>query len=247
MRMLVPLVAAIAAVSTVATLHSLPAFVAAGRIRRRFQPRSTADATSAMSAVTRPGLPFRSIGPFRRSVMQRRRLVADRRVPELLDRVVRQLRSGATMTFALQRVGTASEDPDARRLADELRRGRPLPSAIDTWRSDSPLPNRRLASVALELASVSGGASARVLDGVAESLRDRVALEREVSALSSQARASAVVLVLAPFAFSIFAAAIDPRILGVLASPIGVVCIGIGVLLDLCGAWWMSRLIGRPR
>ena len=246
MNLLTPVIASIAAVSVAWSLHSLPSVVAAGRIRRRFPGPPAGPKHGAMSVVPRASSSW-PLRRFDRSLVQRRRQVADRRVPDLLDRVVRHLRSGATLSHALQRVGRSSEDPDVSRLAEELRRGRPLPRALATWRSDDPLPNRRLASVALELASTTGGASARVLDGVAESLRDRVALEREVSALSSQARASAVVLVLAPFAFAVFAAAIDQRILTVLASPIGIVCVTVGVLLDLSGAWWMSRLIRRPR
>ena len=87
-----------------------------------------------------------------------------------------------------------------------------------------------------------------MLDGVAASLRERVALEREVSALSSQSRASAVVLVVAPVVFAAAAAVVDDRILNVLVGrPIGWACMGLGLGLDALGAFWMARLIGRHR
>jgi tight adherence protein B len=105
-----------------------------------------------------------------------------------------------------------------------------------------------LTATALELASTAGGASAGVLDGVAASLRERIGLEREVAALSSQSRASAVVLVVAPVAFAIAAAMVDHRILQVLVGrPIGWACIGVGLTLDLIGGLWMARMIGRHR
>ena len=86
------------------------------------------------------------------------------------------------------------------------------------------------------------------LDGVAASLRERVALEREVAALSSQSRASAAVLVIAPVVFAVAAALFDHRILEVLVGrPIGWVCMGLGLGLDGLGALWMARLIGRHR
>ncbi|MCE2807319.1 MAG: hypothetical protein LW869_02570 [Actinobacteria bacterium] len=74
----------------------------------------------------------------------------------------------------------------------------------------------------------------------------RVALEREVAALSSQARASAVVLVVAPVVFAAAASMVDGRILDLLlGEPIGWACLGLGLGLDALGAVWMTRLIGR--
>ena len=93
-----------------------------------------------------------------------------------------------------------------------------------------------------------GSVGRAVLDGVAASLRERVALEREVAALSSQARASAIVLVVAPVVFAAAASMVDRRILDLLVGqPIGWVCLGVGLGLDALGAVWMSRLIGRHR
>lgn len=247
----VALVAVLAVIAGCASVRTMPVFVASQRARRRLLPeesRSRMRLSGPMTHAARRVWGTALFGRARRSIAERKRQRADRRVPQLLDRVVRHLRSGATIPLALQRVGSESTDPDAQRLADDLRRGRPLAGAIETWRSVDPMPNRQMAAVALELASTAGGASARVLDGVAESLRDRVALDREVSALSSQARASAVVLVIAPIGFATAAAAFDRRILDVLlGGPIGWICIACGLTLDAVGAMWMARMIGRPR
>jgi tight adherence protein B len=245
------LLAVVAVVAGSVSLRDAPVFIASRRVRRRLRSESlppVARLSAPIASVGRRVWGSALFGAVRRSVDDRRRQRADRRIPLLLDRVVRQLRSGATIPIALQRVGRESPDPDSRRLAEELRRGRPLVGALGSWRSEDPMPNRQMASVALELAASAGGASARVLDGVAESLRDRVALEREVSALSSQARASAVVLVVAPVGFAICAAMFDHRILDVLVGrPVGWACMVLGLALDLVGAAWMAKMIGRPR
>ncbi len=105
-----------------------------------------------------------------------------------------------------------------------------------------------MVAAALVLAADAGGAVAVVLDGVGETVRDRIAVEREVGALSSQARASAALLVVAPVVFSVLAATADRRVASVLvASPVGWACVAGGLLLDALGAWWMARLIGRVR
>ncbi len=98
----------------------------------------------------------------------------------------------------------------------------------------------------MTVAAETGGATAAVVDGVADTLRDRVALEREVAALSSQARASATLLVVAPIVVAALAAMADDRIAAFLVgSPAGWGCIVGGVLLDATGAVWMRVTVER--
>lgn len=240
----------IAVVSTMTAILTAPELIAARRVHQRFaaevgasspQPL-VAKTTQLVSRVAGAGL-FTSL---RRVAENQSKQRTDRKIPESLDRVVRHLRSGATLPLALRRVG--DEDPVLSRLAQELAAGRPLRDAVASWRSEDDQPNRKLTATALELASTAGGASAKVLDGVAASLRERVALEREVAALSSQSRASAVVLVVAPLVFAAVIAMFDHRIFDVLiGSPIGWVCVALGLGLDALGALWMAKMIGRHR
>ncbi|CAB4611852.1 unannotated protein [freshwater metagenome] len=237
-------------VATVAAIATAPEMMAARRVHQRFAAESTTLRESLIGrtsrVVTERVLSARLMQPAHRLFERQTRRRLDLRIPEALDRVVRQLRSGATLPSALRRVG--NDDPVFARISTELGQGRSLSDAVDDWRHEDQLPNRQLTATALDLASRTGGASAQVLDGVAASLRERVALEREVSALSSQSRASAVVLVVAPVVFAAAAAVVDDRILNVLVGrPIGWACMGLGLGLDALGAFWMARLIGRHR
>lgn len=235
--MIVPVLCAIgAAWAIVASIAGAPDALLAARMRARL-------GAARCRRVDRTAIRVRIA--VRRDARAVRR--SDRSLPDLLDGVVRQLRSGSTIRHALERVAGRSDHDDLKRLAADLRTGAALPASLASWRGDRPRPDRRLAAVAVELAAQTGGATARVLDGVAESLRDRVALEREVTALSTQARASAVVLVLAPIGFALLAITIDPRLVAVLRSPVGIVCVLVGLVLDGVGAWWMSRLVGGRR
>lgn len=174
---------------------------------------------------------------------------ADRSVPLLLEAVARELRSGASLSAALL---VAASGPDLDRggtssasaLASALRRGVSVADAVSAWVGDDPSASRDLAGTALLVASQTGGATALVIDGVADTLRDRIALEREIAALSSQARASALLLVVAPIVVAALAAWGDPRIAGfLLGSPAGWACIVLGVLLDVVGAAWIHLTI----
>ena len=173
-------------------------------------------------------------------------LQVDLALPQVLEATARSLRSGASLRIAL----SESTDHAPPRLREALtavvvaaERGVPLVDAIDAWSTSTTGDGVRLAGAALALSAELGGAAARSLDGVAATLRDRNAVRREVRALSSQARASAVVIGVAPLGFAVIAAAVEPRTIDfLLRTPVGIACLTFGVVLDGLGAAWMHRL-----
>jgi tight adherence protein B len=100
-----------------------------------------------------------------------------------------------------------------------------------------------LAVAALCLGADTGGAQARAVDGVAMTIRSRLAVAGEVRALASQARVSALVIAVSPVAFGAFAAATDRRSAGFLfRTPLGLSCLVAGLALDAVAAAWMARI-----
>lgn len=221
--------------------------------------RGLAGLPAAVRARRRPGLGVaHGMSPVGRRIreiasavtagVRGRRAAEDRLLPALLDGITRELRSGAALPGAVAAAASARPEPSTRRLGAELNRGVPLVVAVAGWVDASGSPARRLVGAALDLAVETGGATGQVLDGVADTLRERLALEREVGALSSQARASAALLVVAPVVFAVLAAAADPRVGAVLTrDPVGWACLTGGVLLDGAGALWMRKMIGGHR
>ena len=174
---------------------------------------------------------------------ERRR--SDRAVLLLLETTTRRLRAGDSLRLALAEAARADVGATGatRALAGALDRGVPIEESLEHWMARDA-GSRRLVGMALLLASRSGGAVAGVLDGVAATLRDRLALDREIAALSSQARASAGVLIVAPVVFAMLMATIDGRVAAMLlGSPAGWACLVVGLMLDLAGALWMARLV----
>lgn len=168
-------------------------------------------------------------------------------VPVALDALARSLRSGGSLLQSLGEVAAAVPGPlgeDLAVVAATARRGVPLATALDAWPARRPLPVVRLAAAALALGAETGGAQARAVDGVAATARERLAVAAEVRALSSQARASAAVLVVAPVAFAAFAAATDARAAAFMArTPLGALLLAAGLCLDAAGALWMARIV----
>ena len=169
-------------------------------------------------------------------------------LPALLEAVARSLRSGASIPVALREAATASTlaAEDLAAVLADADGGRPLAEALDRWATRRPRPGIRLVVGALRVAMTSGGTPARAVDGVAATLRERAEVDREVRALATQARVSAVVITGAPLAFAALGVLGDERTATfLLRTPSGSACLVAGVALDGVGAWWMARIAGR--
>lgn len=164
-----------------------------------------------------------------------------------IDASARAVRSGASLAHALAEGADVVADTPlgdaARRLAGRARRGE-IDAGLRELTVDGASEPRRLVHRALRVAVTTGGPAGRLLDGVASSLRDRVALHQEIRALATQARVSAVVIVVAPLVFGLLVTGTDRRVAEFMfATPAGWACVGAGALLDALGAAWMARLV----
>ena len=176
----------------------------------------------------------------------------ERQLPLALESIARSLRSGASVRQAVGEAagaagGCRSLQVELATVAAQAGHGSSLADALEALAERRPRPGVRLAVAALCLGIDTGGAQARAVDGVAATMRERLAVEAEVRALSSQARVSALVIGLAPLAFGAFAAATDPRTSEfLLRTPAGLSFVTIGLLLDGVGWLWMQRLCRVP-
>ena len=185
-------------------------------------------------------------------VVRTRRGRADVRLeqalPGGLEAVARSLRSGASLRQAVEEAGRATGSgrvlaSELSRAAAEAAQGASLVAALEGIAARRPLPGVRLGVAALCLGAETGGAQARAVDGVAATVRERLAVAAELRALSSQARISALVIGVAPIGFGAFAAATDPRTSEfMLHTPAGLVLLTPGLVLDGLGWLWMQRL-----
>ncbi|HET6948817.1 MAG TPA: type II secretion system F family protein [Acidimicrobiales bacterium] len=167
-------------------------------------------------------------------------------IPGALDRLATALRAGTSLPSSLAEVGSAVDPPlgpELTALGEATARGRPVVDVLDDWAARHDDPPTRLAGTALVLATLVGSVPARAVDGVAATVRERLDLAAERRALAAQARASAVVLTVAPLAFAALLVAGDTAAAGfLLGSPAGWSCLAGGVGLDVAGGIWMARL-----
>lgn len=188
-----------------------------------------------------PGRSDRRLPSLRRARRSRASL------PLVLELLARELRSGATVPTALATI--AATEPQAHALVGAVERighGSAIGDELDRWgRSLHPDDGPLVRSV-LRLGIATGAALADALDRVAATIRERIELDEELRALSAQSRASAVMVATAPLLFLAVVAVVDPASAAVLVTtPLGWLCLLVGVSLDMLGFVWMQRLVDR--
>lgn len=198
------------------------------------------------------GLVLAAVG--RRHLRRWRQRTADRRLvealPTLLHDIARRLRAGYSAPLAFAEVlGQLSPDQPGYHGAALLARGEPLHVVVRKWRTDlggrvGPTVLDELVGV-VTLADMTGGLRPSAVEVLADLATERQALAQEVGAQASQAKASAVVMTIAPLIFSAQMVLTDPgasRLL--LRTSLGWCLIGIGVTLDALAWLWIRRLTG---
>lgn len=158
-----------------------------------------------------------------------RRATTDRATTDwatLLDHIAAEVRTGSSLTAAIQRVDerTCTNPADAERSAN-------VDAAVVT--------------ATLAAAVAVGGPVAATLQHGASVLRERIALRSEAEVHAAQARLSARVLTLLPLVVALLGGLTSTSFRHALASPIGGSCAAVGGVLNLIGWRWMHREIER--
>ena len=167
-------------------------------------------------------------------------------LPGALELIAAQLHAGGTVVEGVAALadGDSPLAADLGRVRVRSELGLDLSGALAIWPAERPLPDVRAAAGALAVASSLGGRSAGALDSLARSFRERQGAVAEATALSAQARLSALVVGLGPVGFLCFSAIVDPSSTKVLfATGVGRVCLLVGLGCEALGAWWMHRIV----
>jgi tight adherence protein B len=172
----------------------------------------------------------------------------DRQLPAALERLASAVRAGSALAPGFVEVAASAPEPlggELRAAAAEVQHGATMVEVTERWVARTGAsPAVRLSAAALSLGAETGGEVARSLDRVAATLRERSELQAEVRSLATQAQASAVVLAVAPVAFTGLISGIEPGMVRFLVgTPAGLLCLVVGVGLEALGAAWMARIV----
>lgn len=122
-----------------------------------------------------------------------------------------------------------------------LARGASVSGALATVEPTSP--DLALVLVVLQTCADQGGAPAEPIDRAATALRQRAALAAERHTQSAPARMSAVVMTSLPGAMLAVLLATSAAVRAVVVTPIGLLVLAAGTVLNIAGWCWMRHLV----
>jgi tight adherence protein B len=164
-----------------------------------------------------------------------------------LQLMVGSLRSGYGVMQAIDTVALEADSPTSdefTRVVRENRLGKDLTVALRDAAERVDNDDFRWVCDAIEINREIGGNLAEVLDHVAETLRARARLRRQVQALSAEGRLSAYILIGLPIVMFIWLKVSNPDYSAELTGTgAGRALIAVGIGLLVAGALWMRKII----
>jgi tight adherence protein B len=122
--------------------------------------------------------------------------------PEAIELIVRGIKSGLPVTEEIAAVGREIADPvghEFRQVSDALRFGQTLEEALWASAKRLDISDFNFFVVSLSVQRETGGNLAETLENLADVLRKRRQMKLKVRAMSSEARASAMIIGSLPF------------------------------------------------
>jgi len=167
--------------------------------------------------------------------------------PEAVDLMVRGLKSGVPITQTIVSVGHEISEPIAgefRRVADSAALGVPLIDALWDAAKRIDTAEFRFFVVALTIQRETGGNLAETLENLSDILRRRLQMQLKVKALSSEARSSATIIGILPFAMFGILLLLNPDYgMKLVTDPRGMMMAGAGLFLMFLGIVVMARMV----
>ena len=134
-------------------------------------------------------------------------------IPEALGLILRAVRAGLPMGEALSNVARELASPSREefvRVVSEISIGKPVEAALFGLAERTGLTEYYFFAVTVGLQAQTGGSLGETLENLAEMVRKRVSLAARMKAMTAEARMSASIMTLLPFAVGGIIAAMNP-------------------------------------
>jgi tight adherence protein B len=179
--------------------------------------------------------------------MNRRIGLLHTQLPDVLMILASSLRAGHSFQQALDTVSKEIGEPSGpefSRVLTEVRLGRPFDQAMNALAERVGTEEFRWAVLGINVQREVGGNLAEILDILAETIREREAVRRQVKVLSAEGRMSVKVLLIIPFVITGYLAWISPDYMKLLwTTHLGLGFIAAGLVLMVVGALWARKVV----
>ena len=162
--------------------------------------------------------------------------------PQAIDLIVRGLKSGLPVPASIRTVASEIRPPVGTEfgiVSDRLRIGQTLEEALQLAATRIPTPEFNFFVTSLGVQRETGGNLAETLENLSTVLRERRQMKLKIKAMSSEAKASALILGSLPFVMFGIMLCINPGYVlqlfddprGLMMVAFGFGCLGVGTLV----------------
>lgn len=169
------------------------------------------------------------------------------RFPDAIDLMVRGIKSGLPLSQTVQSIAGEVDGPvgvEFQQIADSIRLGTDLSDAIWERAKKLDIPELKFFCIALSIQQETGGNLAETLSNLATILRRRKQVKLKIKAMSSEAKASAIIIGSLPFVMYLILKLLNPEYVApLLNDPRGINMVIVGLVMIGLGAFVMTRLV----
>jgi len=167
--------------------------------------------------------------------------------PEALDLLSRAVRAGHAFSAGMKMVADELNDPvgpEFRKAFDEQNYGLPLKESLNSLADRIPLLDVRFFATAVLIQRETGGNLAEILDNLANVVRERFKIRRQVRVHTAHGRFTGYVLMALPAFLSIALMFINPEHMNLLFTErMGQIMIMACIVMQTIGFIWIKQII----
>ena len=177
----------------------------------------------------------------------RRMRAIEEHLPEAVDLMARALRAGHPFSTGIKMVADEIPDPVARefrRVFEEQRFGLPLADALLSLADRVPQLDVRIFVTAVLIQREVGGNLAELLDQIANTVRGRFTIRRQIRVHTAQGRMTGYFLAVLPVLTGLAFLVINPAyVLVLFRTPAGHLLLGTVCVLQAIGFVWIRNVV----
>ncbi|HET9644231.1 MAG TPA: type II secretion system F family protein [Burkholderiaceae bacterium] len=178
---------------------------------------------------------------------QRRMDAIEQQLPDALLMLAGALRAGVSLMQGVQQLVLESRPPISQEfdvMLREQRLGVSLDEALQHLNERVPLQSLTLAVAAMRIAHDTGGQLAEALERASQTLRNKLAMEGKIRALTAQGKLQAVVVGLLPVVLIAVLNKMEPQAMGLMfTTRIGWATLAVIALLEFFGVLIIRKIV----
>ncbi|WP_196259942.1 type II secretion system F family protein [Pelagibacterium limicola] len=168
-------------------------------------------------------------------------------LPNAVEAIVRGVKSGLPLNDSIRLVAREVKEPvrsEFTRVLEQQSVGRTIQESVEVLFERVPLPEVNFFIVVIAVQQQAGGNLSEALGNLARVLRDRKKMKAKVKAMSSEAKASAIIIGSLPIFVAGAVSVISPQyLLPLITTNVGIICLGVAGLMLAAGMFVMNRMI----